>query len=610
MKSRPITQSRSRAASSPTDDAEARRRQFLSEIVDKLRQRLEVASDGSPKERWTRDRLVKELSVATLETGNAALVGTWQEFAQWSQATFDAASKDEKKEELGTSVAGGAIGSWQTWQKIAPGWQLAFDDGAIEGEMPDATGARRTVKAKLHVSEERSGVIMLHAAITIDGNPVPTRQSDPYARIATRGAGGWRQELLEWFGRFLDSLPAMRLGAAREALRQKRQPWEIISILFGLMGCTLGYAYYRATHHIRFVGEPMATIWRDASRAPTIAHAGCWESKGREPIQSFRIIRDGEDVTDGSHLWNDRRGNEPTYCFEDRTIIPGEKYTYRVALGGGVRRKISGPMEVCLPCAQERQQQLDRGEPIILRRGSATSATDAPRYAYVNEPRRFEPPFARLDQDGPRVDPSSLSDKAADQALVSADFGDAHRATVPFDRIVHTYTTVGKRTVQLVGLGRYKGNRSTIEIEVIDPPQGSNGAVELIYAPLPPRAVVIDARRGDPPPVTIYTRANTDLEIQFFLGEETIQRLNQLGGTTTYVPESGADPVAGQTPAGSMAGRDALSNRMRLPTGTHRGVFHIADGSGIRLLSVYVSVHSLGQATSGSMPSAEKNAVR
>src|ERR1051326_6311406 len=85
--------------------AEARWRQFLSLIIDKLRLRVsEMLTDGSRKQRWTLDKLLLELVTVTRETANPALVGTIDEFSAWSRGMFDATSSSERKAALGDSA--------------------------------------------------------------------------------------------------------------------------------------------------------------------------------------------------------------------------------------------------------------------------------------------------------------------------------------------------------------------------------------------------------------------------------------------------------------------------------------------------------------------------
>ncbi|MGA8810140.1 MAG: hypothetical protein WB973_19905 [Thermoanaerobaculia bacterium] len=318
-------------------------------------------TDGSRKQRWTFDKLLVELVDVTGETANPALCRTIEEFARWGRAMFEATPQSERKAALGDSVGGGAIGSPATWERLIRTWDGKLATVALENEeLKDVTGARRKVAAELRIS--RRGVnVAIYGVIVIDSKSIPVDPWNDAARIATRGARGARQIILDWFAAFLDAIPAQRLLRGLEAIRAKQSAWAVIGILLGV-SCSIGaIAYYRATHYFQLVGEPSSGMWWDSSHAPTPSYVFCWESNGNEPERAFHVLRDGRDITQPEHLWAEHTRGRTSYCYEDRTIASATKYVYRIAVGSGLRQKISGPINACDTCALENERILDLG---------------------------------------------------------------------------------------------------------------------------------------------------------------------------------------------------------------------------------------------------------
>lgn len=476
----------------------------------------------------------------------------------------------------------------ETWERLIRTWKKQLPAIVFSApDLGDLTGGRRRVTAVIQVVQRGKSVAFI-ASITIDEEEIKV---DPWSaqarsRLQAVASSSPRAVLVEWFTKFLDTIPLGRLRAAADAVRERKPLGIVVGILF--IGCSFAAVhYYRATHHLNFVREPSAGVYYDATHAPTPTYLFCWASQGNERAGAFQVLRDGSDVTSSGRLWQEQSSGKVTYCYEDRTVGLGASHVYRVALGSGLRRKISGPVDACSSCALEYDALLNKGYPLAVRSMRTTTATNLPALAFINEPRTFVVPFARRDQEGRHVDPASLNDAPAN-GPIRADYGDGTRATQRYHDLVHTFSKLGPHLVTFTGEGIFAGNSAQFLVEVIERKAVSD---ELVYRAPPDRPVLIHWEDIGSKPVTVYTKAGRRDEYQFTMPHDVQSLLNSTGGLQA-VAVDGAGQVVTILPK-DVRGRDVLVAYAILPPGVHNLHLAIFKFSGEPVGGKSVAVHAL-----------------
>jgi hypothetical protein len=246
-----------------------------------------------------------------------------------------------------------------------------------------------------------------------------------------------------------------RLLELRELLR-RRKLGKALALLLFVSGCIWAARYVLAPEGPGATAGGQTVRLDDTGRL-VLGHWLTWDSRG-EPLSSYRVLRDGNDITARVRLFQKTFRDGVSYGFEDTAINPATIYVYEIARRSRLHvPALSAPYTSCAKCLEEKLQAaraaIAKGEPLAP--STPEDAIAGAQYSlggisvtYVGQPLSFRASLVSTKMVGREVRGGSRA-TLDEHVWVECDLGDGPIEFWPQTAIQHTWSRAGRYLVRL-----------------------------------------------------------------------------------------------------------------------------------------------------------------